>query len=198
MKKNYGVNFNIAHIETDSLIYGPGKRFVVWFQGCALACKGCWNQQMWSFQENQLVHRDVLLNQILDTPDIRGITLLGGEPLHQAENIWWLLEQLRLRSSLTVFLFTGFEAVELKRFGYQQRIESLCDIVAMGRYVESQRNIGQHWIGSDNQQVVYPNNSREQEKPKSLNQVEILIEDDSSVRVLGFPTTQLIDDINNC
>lgn len=183
----------MAHIESDSLIYGPGKRFVVWFQGCALACEGCWNKQMWSFEPNQLIHREQLLTQILETTGIRGITLLGGEPLYQAENVWWLLEQIRLRSSLTIFLFTGFEAIEIDKIGFQHNIECLCDIVAMGRYDENLRNINQQWIGSDNQQLFHPTNSRERDRPMQLNQVEVTINDDGRITVLGFPDDELLN-----
>ncbi len=45
---------NIAEIVPNSRIYGPGKRFVIWVQGCALHCHGCWNKDMWSFEINQL------------------------------------------------------------------------------------------------------------------------------------------------
>jgi pyruvate-formate lyase-activating enzyme len=27
-----------------SLVNGPGRRTVVWFQGCKLSCPGCWNE----------------------------------------------------------------------------------------------------------------------------------------------------------
>ncbi len=194
--KCYGDFFNLAHIESDSLIYGPGKRLVVWFQGCALACQGCWNKAMWSFKENQLIHREQLLERILATPQIRGVTLLGGEPLHQAGNVWWLFEQIKQRSKLTTFLFTGFEMSELEAFGFAERIENLCDIVAVGRYNESLHNINQQWIGSDNQQVIFPNNSREQDDRVSLNQVELIIDDQGGITTLGFPSDELITSLN--
>ncbi|MBB1505393.1 radical SAM protein [Pseudoalteromonas sp. SG41-1] len=169
---------------------------VIWFQGCALACQGCWNKAMWSFKENQLIHREQLLARILATPQIRGVTLLGGEPLHQADNVWWLFEQIKQRSKLTTFLFTGFEMSELKAFGFAERIENLCDIVAVGRYNDSLRNINQQWIGSDNQQVIFPNNSREQDDRVSLNQVELIIDDQGGITTLGFPSDELITSLN--
>ena len=187
--------FNIAHYEHDSLIYGPGKRFVVWFQGCNLACQGCWNKQMWSFKPNKLIHRKDLLAEILSVADIRGITLLGGEPLLQAENVWWLLEQVRRSSDLTVFLYTGFEAAEIVELGFQQQIEELCDIIALGRYDESSRNIDQQWIGSDNQQVIYLAGSRELDKPQACNQAEIIINDVGAMTILGFPSAGLIQSL---
>lgn len=195
--KDYGNNFNLSHIEPSSHIYGPGKRFVVWFQGCSLACDGCWNQDMWSFKAKSLLSKEQLLAQILDAPEIQGVTFLGGEPLHQAENLWWLMRQIRKKSNLTIFLFTGYEQYELERFRYLSNIHELCDMVAIGRYLVGSRNINQQWIGSDNQMIVYPDKSREIVKSESINQVEIIIEDNESIRILGFPDELLVDDIND-
>ncbi|MDF2152530.1 4Fe-4S single cluster domain-containing protein [Vibrio sp. CAU 1672] len=193
MVQDYGEYFNLAHIEPLSHIYGPGDRFVVWFQGCALACDGCWNREMWSFKSNNLVHKEKLLEEILDTPGIRGVTFLGGEPLHQADNLWWLIEQIRMRSNLTVFLFTGYEEDELLQQGNLSHIHQFCDIAAIGRYRSEQRNVEQQWIGSDNQVVVYPKSSRENTNPCSVNEVEIIIDEDESLRILGFPDNKLIE-----
>ncbi len=195
MVENYGEYFNLAHIEESSHIYGPGKRFVVWFQGCTLACKGCWNLDMWSLKSKKLVHRRQLLDTILIAENIQGVTFLGGEPLHQADNLWWLIKHIRESTDLTVFLFTGHEEAELIQLNQLSNTLELCDIVALGRYDESKRNINQQWIGSDNQQVIYPANSREKYQPGPINQVEIIIEGNESLRILGFPDDALIKSI---
>ncbi|MEJ2766234.1 4Fe-4S single cluster domain-containing protein [Photobacterium sp. MCCC 1A19761] len=191
MAKDYGEYFNIAHIEPLSHIYGPGDRFVVWFQGCALACDGCWNRDMWSFKSKQLVHRESLLEQILYTPSIQGVTFLGGEPLHQSGNLWWLIRQIRERSNLTIFLFTGYEEDELRQHNHLSNIHQLCDIAAIGRYRSDRRNTNQQWIGSENQIIIFPDESRESIKLQQVNQVEVIIDADESVRVLGFPDEDL-------
>lgn len=193
MLRNYGDYFNLAHVENSSHIYGPGVRYVIWFQGCALGCKGCWNKEMWSFKNKQLIHKTQLLERILKTINIQGVTFLGGEPLHQADNLWWLIEEIRQRSSLSIFLFTGYEEAELLQRNQLPKILSLCDIIAIGRYDERRRNINQQWIGSDNQRVIYPRNSREITQPEDINQVEIIIQKDERFRVLGFPDNAFLD-----
>ncbi len=188
-------NFNVAHIEPLSHIYGPGKRYVVWFQGCALACEGCWNREMWSFKPKHQIERNQLLTQILAAEDIEGVTFLGGEPLHQAENLWWLIKSLRARSNLTIFLFTGYEEAELKQLNYEDSVHELCDMVATGRYDQSQRNTQQQWIGSDNQKIIYPAASRIKTTPTATNQIEIILTEDESIRVLGFPDDDILKQI---
>ncbi|MBL4796928.1 MAG: radical SAM protein [Oleispira sp.] len=197
MEKQYGDYFNLSHVESSSHIYGPGKRFVVWFQGCALACNGCWNKEMWSFKDKLLVQREQLLDRILNTSNIQGVTFLGGEPLHQSSNLWWLIRKIREHSDLTIFLFTGYEQEELESQNNFSNILEFCDIVTLGRYQEDSRNTNQQWIGSDNQSVLYPDNSREAGQPENINQVEIIIEDNESIRILGFPDDMLINEILN-
>jgi len=40
-----GKLLNLYHYEPLSLVNGPGKRAVVWVQGCTLGCPGCFNPQ---------------------------------------------------------------------------------------------------------------------------------------------------------
>lgn len=196
MKHKFGDYFNLAHIEPQSHIYGPGVRFVIWLQGCALACEGCWNKEMWSFKAKKLIHREHLLQQILSQQDLQGITLLGGEPLHQSNNLLWLLEKVRLESKLTTFVFTGYEEIELQSQDVFTTLFELCDILAIGRYDASQRNTSQQWIGSNNQRLIFPPTSREKVNPQAINQVEIIIEEDGAIRVLGFPDEKLLSIIS--
>ncbi|MCC5452925.1 radical SAM protein [Rheinheimera sp. UJ51] len=196
MKRNYGEYFNVAHIELQSRIYGPGTRYVIWLQGCSLACEGCWNTEMWSFKAKDLIHRETLLKQILSATDIKGITILGGEPLHQESNLLWLLKKIRRQTNLTIFVFTGFEEQELQSQGLLGQLLEVCDMLAVGRYISSQRNTQQQWIGSNNQCILYSANSREKQKQQSVNEVEICINKDSSVRMLGFPNEELIRWVN--
>jgi len=187
VKIDYGEYFNIAHIEPESHIYGPGKRFVIWLQGCSLACEGCWNQEMWSFRERELIHRQHVLDTILGTPDIEGVTLLGGEPLQQATNSFWLLTALRKHSELTIILYTGYEANESHLIHLLEKIDETCDLLIHGRYQKEHRTTMQQWIGSSNQSFYYPPASRMKERSEPINEVELIITESGSLRVLGYP-----------
>ncbi len=187
MSRDYGEYFNIAHIEPESHIYGPGKRFVIWLQGCSLACEGCWNQQMWSFKPNRLVHRQILLEQILACRNINGITILGGEPLQQPGNVLWLLEQLRSLSQLDCVLYSGFEKGEVERMEMWPALEAGCDLLILGRYEQSLDSRSRQWTGSDNQTFFYPENSRITHVPEPLEQMEIIISDSGVLNILGYP-----------
>ena len=76
---------SLGHRLDRSEIYGPGLRAVFWTQGCNLACKGCWNTQYWSKKGGNPILVSRLLEELDSINGIEGITLLGGEPLQQAE-----------------------------------------------------------------------------------------------------------------
>ena len=187
MSHDFGESFNVAHIEPESHIYGPGKRFVIWLQGCSLACEGCWNQQMWSFKPNRLLHRQILLEQILVCRNINGITILGGEPLQQPDNLLWLLQQIRSNSDLNCVLYSGYERGEIEQMGLWTALETGSDLLILGRYEQSLDSRSRQWTGSDNQTFFYPENSRIPHVPEPLEQMEIIISDSGALNILGYP-----------
>jgi anaerobic ribonucleoside-triphosphate reductase activating protein len=187
MAAKFKTQFNLAHLEPTTHIYGPGRRFGIWLQGCSLACNGCWNKQMWSFKANQLIERELLLENILLQSGIEGITILGGEPLEQADNIIWLIKAIKKRSLLTVMLYTGFTKIEIKDKKLWTFIHENVDLLISGRYEEQNRNINNQWYGSDNQELIYPRKSRITQISQSLNEVEIIIEASGEIRTLGYP-----------
>ena len=187
--KSFGTAFNTAHIEEGSYIYGPGCRFVIWLQGCSLRCKGCWNVSMWDFEQRQLIEREILLQQILAS-GLDGVTILGGEPLQQPENLLWLMTQLN-EHKVHCMLYTGYEPEEIRNNPQFQKIAELSDILIPGRYREEERDTFLKWRGSGNQKIIC-------KKPEDAdiaesNQVEVILEKDGSLCCLGYPDVDLIE-----
>jgi anaerobic ribonucleoside-triphosphate reductase activating protein len=177
---------NIAHIEEQSFIYGPGCRFVVWVQGCSIRCKGCWNREMWSFENNIILSVNDLVHKIRDELDfIEGITLLGGEPLDQFAEILELLQKCR-ELGLTTMLFTGYEMEEINDKGISVILD-FTDILITGRYEESKRTINRQWIGSTNQQIHFLTKRYKDFQIENANYVELTLEENGKCTILGFP-----------
>jgi len=177
---------NIAHIEKQSFIYGPGCRFVIWTQGCSIRCKGCWNQSMWNFTTKQDFAVSELFDQIIEMgKKIEGVTLLGGEPLDQYEETLTLL-QLCAQAGFSTMLFTGYELQEVTQKGMSD-IQKYLDIFITGRYEEATRTLQHQWIGSTNQEIHFLSDRHADYKIKNGNYVEVSIEEDGSLTVLGFP-----------
>jgi len=190
MSHDYSTSLNIAHIEARCCIYGPGLRYVIWFQGCSLQCPGCWNQGMWSTQPNMLIERDVLLEQILVEKGIDGVTFLGGEPLQQPDNLLWLLCHLKERD-VHIMLYTGYENDEISSDQLYHEICQLADILIIGRYHEHERDLFLQWRGSRNQRVLIRDGKTQ--CSDGINQIEIVIDEDGTIKCLGYPADTIID-----
>jgi anaerobic ribonucleoside-triphosphate reductase activating protein len=183
---------NVAHIEEESQIYGPGKRFVIWTQGCSIRCKGCWNGSMWDFAPKYETAASALFKRICARKDrIEGITLLGGEPLDQYEETL-LLVRLCREAGFSAMLFTGYETEEIKERGMGAIIENL-DILISGRFEEQKRTSHHQWIGSTNQKIIFLTDRYANYNIENRNYTEIIINEDGSVTVLGFPEEAVFD-----
>tara|TARA_B110000003_G_C16600856_1_gene515554 strand:- start:264 stop:845 length:582 start_codon:yes stop_codon:yes gene_type:complete len=179
----------IGAIEEQSSIYGPGLRFVIWVQGCTLACKGCWNKNFWPKEGGNNRSIESLVTQISTTESIEGITILGGEPLEQPEAVLDLINSVQ-RLNLSIFLYSGFETHELN--STQKKCIEASDIVVLGRYDEQKRNINLRWRGSSNQVLQFPTKRYRDMQFEERGECEVIIDDDGSVRILGYPDQDLI------
>ena len=97
------INVHCYEVVENEHLYGPGKRLLLFTQGCALRCNGCTNQHLWEFGKGIDVTTDEILSQC---NDLDGITLHGGEPLDQANALIELIKKLQPQRK-TVCRFTG-------------------------------------------------------------------------------------------
>jgi len=177
----YGTALNVFAIEEDCVIYGPGIRTVIWFQGCSIRCPGCWNKDMWSTEPSILMERTNLLDIILKSG--HGVTFLGGEPLDQHENLLWLLQRLR-EKNIETMLYTGHEQQEIDSNPVFREICDIPKILVTGRYHAEERDTNLTWRGSRNQHIIIKGAI---EVPLDSNHVEIRINEDGSVTYMGYP-----------
>jgi len=140
-------------IDTSPKHYGYGTRLVIWTQGCSLHCKGCVNSQLWNFGIGQDLTFDEFL-QLISPKNIEGVTMLGGEPLDQADVLLPYMEMTK-KIGKTILLFTGYRKRELK--GNAKKIWELADITVSGRYEAKHHSDFLAFRGSTNQRVTYKN-----------------------------------------
>lgn len=184
---------NIAHIEKQSFIYGPGCRYVVWVQGCSIHCKGCWNKEMWSFKDRNLMSVEDLFAKIENEKHlIEGVTLLGGEPLDQFEDVCELLSKCN-NDALSTMVFTGYEMQEIREKRMSEILE-LSDIIVTGRYDQTKRTLNHQWIGSTNQEIHFLSGRHKKFIQKDSNYVEVSIDDFGCTTLLGFPDDDLVNE----
>jgi anaerobic ribonucleoside-triphosphate reductase activating protein len=141
---------------------------------------------MWDFSPKKELSVSELFGQITVLGNkIEGITLLGGEPLDQYEETFMLL-RLCKNAGLSAMLFTGYELQEMAEKGISD-IQKILDILITGRYEEDKRTLQHQWIGSTNQKIHFLSERYADYNIKNGNYLEISIEEDGSLTILGFP-----------
>jgi anaerobic ribonucleoside-triphosphate reductase activating protein len=186
------INYKTYSYEENEHLYGPGRRLLLFTQGCSLRCKGCVNQHLWQFG----IGANISAQEVLELcQDVEGITLHGGEPLDQSEGILEVVKALKSVGK-TVILFTGYQYKELSKSS-QKRVWSLSDLVVSGRYIEEKRNIYFQFRGSTNQRVYRHKGKYKDYQIKDGKSVAIIrLKENGEMQSRGFRTYELEQLIN--
>lgn len=148
---------NVAGIVRESIVDGPGFRFVIFCQGCPHGCKACHNPDTHAFKENKLIGVDELFESIMKPRLGKGVTFSGGEPFCQAAPFAKLGEKLKAEG-IDILIFTGYEYEELiKMAKYNESIMRLiktADYIVDGKYKEELRDLSLKFRGSSNQRII--------------------------------------------
>lgn len=168
---------------------GPGERFVVWVQGCALACPGCFNPHLWDQKPGGWLEVEELARRINAVKSLRGVTVSGGEPLEQPEAVVALLGLIDKSRDSAVF--TGFSPEEISGDPLRAKILGAADLIVSGRYLREQASDRDPWTGSSNKAVLELTGRIQRDEFPSC-RVEVRIASDGGVCLTGFPPAGLM------
>lgn len=152
---------------------GTGLRVCLWCSGCDHHCKNCQNPITWDPNDGakfDIKAKNEIFNE-LSKDYISGITLTGGDPLHQKnlESVLDLVNEIRLSyPEKTIWLYSGYTWEQImypvvtndfnperdKFLKMRREIVKQCDVLVDGRYEEDKRDVTYHWAGSTNQRVI--------------------------------------------
>lgn len=135
-----------------SEVNGPGRRFVIWTQGCLRRCHGCFNTHLMDPAGGYFISIEELYHQITSIPDIEGISVSGGEPFLQASVIYELVQKIKKMTDLTILVFTGMTIDELHQEPVINKCLDYLDVVIAGQYEHNNRQSGT-LTGSTNQTI---------------------------------------------
>ena len=151
---------------------GEGCRITLWLPGCAHKCKGCHNEWTHNYNQGADFTEDtyVELLEKLTPSYISGLTISGGDPLYQSNNILADLYEwiTRIRTDMpdkTIWLYTGFNFEDLR--GIQMEIAQMCDVIVDGPYIEELRDVSLPFRGSSNQRIIHIQQQMTKEEAKS-------------------------------
>ena len=141
---------------------GEGIRTSLFVSGCTNHCPGCFNQESQDFNYGKLYtqHTENMLLDYVKQPYISGLSILGGDPLCQADTGLITLNFLTHKvHSLgkTVWLWTGFKWEDFNftnNFSLQSLLLSACDVVVDGPFIEAEKDLTLAFRGSRNQRVI--------------------------------------------
>ena len=168
-----------------SKVNGPGKRFVLWTQGCSKGCSECFNPETWSTN----IYKEYSprqLFEIVKNYDVDGITISGGDPLEQEYELLeflFLLKEIKLPKG--IILFTGFTREEIRVNPIREKCLNYIDVLIDGRY-EKNLKVDFSLRGSSNQEFYFFSNKISLDELCFDQEIEISVLE-GDIMMTGFP-----------
>ena len=154
---------NYATIKKYDIANGIGVRVSLFVSGCNHRCKGCFNSEAWDFNygkkfdinaENEILH-------VLEKPYIKGLSVLGGEPLQQDSTLLEFLRKVKSKfPNKSIWLYTGYTYEQIK----DKKELDYIDVLVDGKFVEALKDIGLQFRGSSNQRIIDVKATKENSK----------------------------------
>ena len=134
---------------------GPGVRVSIFLQGCTFHCPECFNPETHDFQGGKEFTPETMeqLLKLCSAEHIKGLSILGGEPLHP-QNIAGTLEIAKTFKQKfpekTLWVWTGFLYENIK----QREIFDYVDVLVDGLFDKKLANPMLQYRGSSNQRLI--------------------------------------------
>lgn len=146
----------------------------MFLSGCNLQCKGCFNYDIWDYQYGKEFTQftiSEITNDFIKNPQLKGFSLLGGEPFFRTEkdNEWIikLVSELKaVRPNISLWVWSGHLFENLVKVNSNKHLLEQFHVIVDGPFLESQKNIRLKYRGSSNQRVI--------DVQKSLNHQRII------------------------
>lgn len=151
----YPKPLSIAGIVQDSIVDGPGIRYVIFTQGCPHRCVGCHNPQTHDFSAGEEADTERILRQIRENPLLSGVTFSGGEPFCQARALLPVARAVK-EYGKNLMIYTGYLLEDLQKMEdpHVHALLMLADILVDGPFILEQRDLTLPYRGSSNQRVI--------------------------------------------
>ena len=178
---------------------GNGKRIGIWVQGCNLKCKGCVNKKLWSRKGGKSISVMDVFNWIVSIQnDFDGITVTGGEPFQQYEQLISFLHLIKTKTNLTVYCFSGYYLNELEEQFTDKLFLRYIDWLVDGRYIEMLHE-NTNVKGSENQSVyqIIDEVPIKQNQTSASKRWSINVSNDNRIYMTGIPKWNQLNELCN-
>lgn len=162
-----------AQIRNMDISNGEGIGVALFVQGCHFHCNNCFNSEAWDFNSGAdwTTEIQAIFKALINRPQIKRVSILGGEPLadENLEGVLGVVKDIRTSTlNKNIWIYSGytweqimypivtddFNPEKYKLLHNRQKIVSMCDVLVDGRYIDSQRDLTLKWRGSKNQRVI--------------------------------------------
>lgn len=156
---------NYADIKQYDVANGPGIRVSLFVSGCTHHCKECFNPETWDFGYGEPFTAETveLILGYMEPDYVKGLTLLGGEPLEHSnqQGLLPLVREVRKaypRKNIWCFSGYDFEKDILGRMlsDWEETEELLgyIDVLVDGEFMIDKKDLGLAFKGSSNQRTI--------------------------------------------
>lgn len=154
-----------GRIKTFDVANGEGIRVSIFVSGCRNHCPECFNEETWEFEFGTPFTSSTVNSIIreLMPKKVRGLSILGGEPL-EPENQHGILHLVsRVKGEYpekTIWLYTGFTWEELHDNNCRAHTSLLphileqVDVLVDGRFESDKKDLRLRFRGSTNQRII--------------------------------------------
>ena len=157
---------NYAKIRKLDVTNGPGIRTTLFVSGCTHNWEGCFNKEKQDFNYVNKFTKETEdeFIQLTKNKQIKGVNILGGEPMQQImdDTLLNLLKRIKLETDKPIWLWSGYTFEEIVNNPKRLEILREVDVLIDGKFQADKRDIMLKYRGSSNQRVIDVKKSLEQ------------------------------------
>ena len=154
---------NYSAIKNYDIANGLGVRVTLFVSGCTHHCEGCFNEETWSFSSGKPFTKETEdeIIKLLSPDYIKGLTLLGGEPMEKVNQAALYPFVKRVKEAYpdkNIWCYSGYTLDEITKgrahTDVTDALLGFIDVLVDGEFKKELYSIALKFRGSSNQRVI--------------------------------------------
>lgn len=156
---NMEKKFTLRLLKTfkETIVDGIGLRYSLYFSGCTHKCKGCHNEYSWNPENGDTVTYEMLeriAEEINTNAMLDGITISGGDPLFNPEDMIKVLRFLKEKTGKDIWMYTGYTLEQIRKDEKRNACLEYVDVLVDGPFIKQLYTPDLQFKGSSNQRII--------------------------------------------